>query len=160
MKVYLGKYKNNWISPYTIIEKVLFWKKDIDYRDYEKVSDFLMPFCEFLFKVLNKINPRIEYIKLDRYDTWNVDTTLARIILPMLIQHKKNKMGHPSILTEESWNDIIDKMIWSFNEILNGEDGAQFHHHHYIDWYGMKLYNDRIQEGLDLFGRHYRNLWE
>ena len=30
MKVYISNYRDHWLSPYTIIEKVLFWrKKDI-----------------------------------------------------------------------------------------------------------------------------------
>ncbi len=30
MKVYISKYRNHWISPYTILEKVCFWEKDKD----------------------------------------------------------------------------------------------------------------------------------
>ena len=30
MKVYINKYRNHWLSPYSIMEKVLFWKKWTD----------------------------------------------------------------------------------------------------------------------------------
>jgi hypothetical protein len=30
MKVYLSNYHNHWISPYTIMEKIVFWR-EIDY---------------------------------------------------------------------------------------------------------------------------------
>jgi len=31
---------------------------------------------------------------------------------------------------------------------------------HWTDYAGIKMHNDRIQEGLDLFGKYYRNLWD
>ena len=40
-------------------------------------------------------------VVIDRYDTWNMDDTLAHIILPMLKQLKENKHGAP-------WVDVDD----------------------------------------------------
>lgn len=31
---------------------------------------------------------------------------------------------------------------------------------HWTDYVGIEKHNERIQEGLDLFGKHYRNLWD
>jgi hypothetical protein len=31
---------------------------------------------------------------------------------------------------------------------------------HYFDAAGYTLYQDRIQEGLDLFAKYYRSLWD
>jgi len=31
---------------------------------------------------------------------------------------------------------------------------------HWTDFVGMELHNSRIQEGLDLFGKYYRSLWD
>jgi hypothetical protein len=31
---------------------------------------------------------------------------------------------------------------------------------HWYDHIGHKLHEERIQEGLDLFGKYYRNLWD
>ena len=101
MKVYISNYRNHWISPYTILEKVLFWK-DWDNIEYdtpwvEKWSNRLNPFCVALHKFLDFVFPRITYVKIDRYDTWNMDHTLCYIILPMLKQLKKDKHGAPYV---------------------------------------------------------------
>ena len=101
MKVYLSKYRNHWLSPYTILEKVLFWKDwaNIDYDEpwVEKWANRLEPFCIKLQKVLDFLHPRINYIKIDRYDTWDMDKTLSPIILPMLKQLKVTKQGAPMV---------------------------------------------------------------
>jgi len=43
MKVYFSNYRNHWISPYTILEKIFFWR-EIDYDEpiIEKWSNRLM----------------------------------------------------------------------------------------------------------------------
>jgi len=40
---------------------------------------------------------RVETILLDPYDTWNMDHTLALIIVPMLKQLKATKHGAPCV---------------------------------------------------------------
>ena len=40
-------------------------------------------------------------IQIDRYDTWNMDDTLAHIILPMLKQLKETKHGSPHVDLED-----------------------------------------------------------
>lgn len=133
-------------------------------------------------------------VKIDKYDTWNMDKTLSLIIFPMLVQMKKEKMGVPgSFLSEEynnlvssseyhlekesgplhkkekvlfkaavkAWNDVFDKMIWSFKEISTccpGED--KYFKNKSFDKAGYLKYNEKIQEGLTLFGTYYRNLWD
>jgi hypothetical protein len=39
------------------------------------------------------VHPKINYVKIDRYDTWSMDHTLAHIILPMLKQLKEKQHG-------------------------------------------------------------------
>jgi hypothetical protein len=48
-------------------------------------------------KFLDFVHPKINYVKIDRYDTWSMDHTLADIILPMLKQLKTTKHGSPSV---------------------------------------------------------------
>lgn len=99
MKVYISKYRNHWLSPYTILEKVLYWKdwENISYDTpwVEKWSDRLNLFCKALSWFLDKIHPPIKYVKIDYYDTWSMDCTLSPIILPMLKQLKATKHGSP-----------------------------------------------------------------
>lgn len=82
-------------------------------------------------------------IQIDRWDTWSLDHTLALIIHPALVQFKNNNNGHPSDMTGEEWDQIIDKMISAFAEILD-EDIS---------------FTEKGQEGLELFGKYFRHLW-
>ena len=40
-------------------------------------------------------------VHIDPYDTWNMDSTLSHIILPMLIQVRETKHGSPVIDDED-----------------------------------------------------------
>lgn len=102
MKVYLSCYRSHWISPYTIMEKIIFWR-EIDYNEpfIEKCSNILTPICVAIQKVLDFIHPQINYVKIDRWDTWSMDHTLAEIILPMLKQLKEQSHGSPFVDEED-----------------------------------------------------------
>ena len=45
-------------------------------------------------------------IRIDRYDTWSMDHTLAPIILPMLKQLKETKHGAPRV----DWEDVPEEL--------------------------------------------------
>ena len=102
MKVYKSNYRYHWISPYTVLEKVFFWR-EIDYDEplIEKWSDRLLPFSKAYQAVMDFIHPKIDYVKIDRYDTWSMDHTLADIILPMLKQLNTEKHGAPHVDDED-----------------------------------------------------------
>ena len=95
MKVYIGPYRN-WIGPYQIAEKILFW---MDKEKDERVHNFgawlgdtwVGKVCDW---VHSKKNRKVK-IRIDKYDTWNMDHALALIVLPMLIQLKATKHGSP-----------------------------------------------------------------
>jgi hypothetical protein len=160
MKVYLSKYRNHWISPYTICERVCWWR-EIDYDEpwVKTANRILEPACEVLKKILDWVHPEIRYVKIDRWDTWNMDSALTPIILPMLRQLQLTKHGSPHVAdedvpehlrstaappkadewdTDELWHDrwtwVLDQMIWSFEQ-LNSDWEAQFHSgEHDIYW--------------------------
>jgi hypothetical protein len=98
LKVYINKYRDNWLSPYTILDKVFFWR-EIDYEEpvIARWSDRLQPLCLALQSVLGVINPKIDWVKIDRWDTWSMDHTLSQIALPMLIQLQKSTHGAPGV---------------------------------------------------------------
>lgn len=160
MKIYISNYRYHWISPYSIAEKVCFWR-DIEYDEkwVRRLNSFLYPLMSIIMKILDTIHPRVEYIKIDKYDTWGMDTTLAMIVVPMLKQLKATKRGVPYDLTEEEWNVILDEMIWAFTEIAAGLNEEEFFENG-IDWDGLKVYNERIDKGTALFGKYYRALWD
>ena len=86
----------------------------------------------------------------DPSETWNLDETIARFILPRLRHLRENTHGYPHDLTEEMWDDIMGKMVKSFELSLleHGEDGYE------------EFDQEEMQEGLDLFAKHFRNLWD
>lgn len=93
-------------------------------------------------------------VRIDKWDTWNMDSTLTPIILPMLKQLKITKHGSPGNMPafhfdsnqypqmcfdfyssdddkawdegHKQWEEIMDKMIWSFEQ-LDTEWEQQFH---------------------------------
>jgi hypothetical protein len=80
------------------MEKIIFWR-EIDYDEpfIRKCNIVLSPICEAWQKFLNIIHPKINYVKIDRWDTWSMDHTLAEIILPMLKQLQNDKHGSPMV---------------------------------------------------------------
>jgi hypothetical protein len=164
MKVYINKYKDHWVSPYKICEVICFWR-EIDYDEpwVKRTSDILMPVCELWRKFLDIVDPKIDYVKIDRWDTWSMDSTLSPIILPMLKQLKTDKHGAPYTDDEDvparlrsttkaavkskknewdadcnhfkRWDWVMDEMIWAFEQLCDENNDAQFHTgEHDIEW--------------------------
>lgn len=169
MKVVIGPYKS-WISPYQIANALCFWVKPVkdEYGMSSKpdwVHDFgtwlsggnsgeswLLKACQW---IESKRSRRI-YVKIDKYDTWSMDHTLAYIILPMLKQLKADKHGAPSVDDEDvpaplrstapgardrcendwdlddhhftRWEYVLDEMIWAFEQQQDNAD-ADFYDH-------------------------------
>lgn len=202
MKVYLSKPRYHWISPYTILEKVFFWR-EIEYDEplIEKLSNMLMPFSKAYQKVMDFIHPEVSYIKIDYWDTWSMDYTLSPIILPMLVQLQKTKQGSPNVDDEDvpeylrstsapakenewdtddnwhkRWEWVMNEMIWAFTQLNDKDNEGQFYEHPEVDmeekdlskliskikcdYDALKAHNERIQNGLCLFGKYYRGLWD
>ena len=156
MKVYISKYRDHWLSPYTICEKICWWR-EIDYDEpwVQRTVKVLDPVMAVWRTILDTIHPPINLIKIDNYDTWSMDSTLTPIILPMLKQLKETKHGAP--YTEDKdvperlrsttkaavkskknswdsdgnhfkrWDWVLNEMIWSFEQLANDDWEAQFH---------------------------------
>lgn len=114
-------------------------------------------------------------------DIIDLDNTLARFILPRLKFYKKNVIGYPLEFTSEEWKDILDKMILSFELILDTSEpdfGEHKYHIEKIDDNISKLVEDpgstfdseaymkwnkdkesKINEGLKLFAEYFQSLW-
>ena len=167
MKVYINKYKDHWISPYTMLDYIFFWKDwskcsrtwkledslndDIEVTKggksryierpewVDKWSDRLSPISVAIQWVWDKLDRKIDYVKIDRWDTWSMDHTLSYIILPMLKQLKATTHGAPNVddddVPEElksttappkeneydtdgnhfkRWEYVLDEMIFAF----------------------------------------------
>ena len=161
MKVWISKYRDHWLSPYTILEKICFWRVyDHDDPWVERWASRLEPLCEGLRWVLDRIHPPITYVKIDPWDTWSMDHTLAHIILPMLRQLKATKHGSCPVDPEDvpehlhnkvqpsaannyddetvhkRWEWVMDELIWTFEQLHPDCDwSAQYHTgEHDIQW--------------------------
>jgi hypothetical protein len=128
VKVYKSNYRHHWISPYIILEKVFFWR-EIDYDEplIEKWSNRLLPFSKAYQAVMNFIRPQISYVKIDRYDTWSMDHTLADIILPMLKQLNTEKHGAPHVDDEDVPMEV---QSW----VSPAKDEYDIDGHHFARW--------------------------
>jgi hypothetical protein len=156
MRVKIGPHID-WIGPYQIAEMLLFWipKYTENYESnpaHDKVhkfgewlaedkngdSSYLARFCEW---VHSKKKRKVE-VRIDKYDTWNMDATLTYIILPMLKQLQKDKHGSPCVdmedVPEELRCEIVDhddktvhaRWDWVLNEIIFAFE----HKHPENDW--------------------------
>jgi len=94
-------------------------------------------------------------IQIDKFDVWSLDHTLAEIILPCLLQLKDVKHGLPNEFVDvggadydqqqsfdfytethreaweigsKRWDDVLDKMIWSFYQIAYVDYESLYHH--------------------------------
>lgn len=145
---------------------------------------------------------RDQDIVIHPYDTWNMDHTLALLIVPMLKQLKATKHGAPNVdcidvpmklqptqlevvryreegVTDKNffrrWDYVMDEMIWAFEQIIADDDEKPFYDHSEIspedsmeesvkklkvDREGLDNHNKRIENGLKLFGKYYRSLWD
>jgi hypothetical protein len=102
MKIWTSKYRSHWVSPYKIAETICFWR-EVDYDEpwVKQFNKIVGPVCEGWQWFLDKIHPRIVYVKIDHWDTWSFDHTLAEIILPGLRQLKATKHGSPMVDEED-----------------------------------------------------------
>jgi hypothetical protein len=133
MKIYTSKYRHHWVSPYTILEKVCFWEKDKDVfynhenkpdAPYEKWVDRLHVLCVAWRKFLDFVHPPIEYVKIDYWDTWSMDSTLAPIILPMLKQLRDTKHGSCIVDLE----DVPEELRGTGHESWDQQMSFDFYH--------------------------------
>lgn len=84
----------------------------------------------------------------DYRDTWNLDYNVAKYVLPRLKHLRNNNEGYPVGLTHKKWLRIEDKMIFAFEKLMDK------------DYFYDKKTDKKLQEGLDLFGKYFRNLWD
>jgi len=157
MKVKLGPY-TSWIGPYQIAEKIFFW---VDKYEESIWADRSYAFGKWLSKTwvndfcqwIHSFKKRQEYVKIDYYDHWNVDHTLAVIIAPLLVNLKAHKHGFGIIddedvpeylrstfgikkddygwdsLAEKRYEWFLDELIWAFSQHKSDDETGKFYDH-------------------------------
>ena len=171
MKIYISKYRNHWISPYTILDYMFFWtqwskcsrwtltetledekREKSTYVDHppwvDRWADRLTPISGFINRVLDFVHPRIEYVRIDPWDTWSMDSTLAEIVLPMLKQLKATKHGSPNVADD----DVPEHLRSTMAPSKENEWDIDSNHHARWDWV--------LAEMIFAFEMKSRNDWE
>lgn len=194
------------VEPEPKVGEVSSWSRD--HRESTLLN-------KFLTWVESKKKRKLE-VRIDKWDTWSMDSTLAHIILPMLKQLKETQHGCAMVdaedvpenlrvterqewdaqmdlfdmpiesevsLTEERWNYVMGEMIFAFecklddsweDKFQSGEIDMQWkkleggmslmidgpNNTFKCDYDGMKVVENRIQNGFRLFGKYYQNLWD
>lgn len=170
MKIKLIKERSYYISPYTIAKFLTFGGEVTPalVENLQPLSDYLQRICK-LFAPKDKV-------VIHNYDLWNLDYSLAHIILPSLKLLKINKGGAPfvddndvpdkiksikdpdyvpdefyvDIFFQDRWDYVIDEMIFAFDSIVNCEVDYELDN---------ETFQNRVNNGLRLFGKYYQNLW-
>jgi hypothetical protein len=128
MKVYIGPYKS-WIGPYQIAEKLMFWADKYD-DSVHRLGDWLdkVPGLSRFCLWIEGLRKQTIYIKIDKWDTWSMDHTLAMIVLPMLKQLQATKHGSPLVDLEDVPEHlrIVGHEDWSSQRQLQFDDQEQY----------------------------------
>jgi len=171
MYIKIGPY-TKWWGPYQIADLLQYVgvSEDRCYKIGEWLSEtWLMDFCNWI----ESKKKRTVKVRIDKYDTWSMDHTLALIVLPMLKQLQATKHGSPHVddsdvpeelrasnappvdpnsgdideLWHKRWDWILSEMIWAFEHLVDD------------NIYDPEV-ERRISNGLILFGKYYRALWD
>ena len=81
--------------------------------------------------------------------------------LPRLKRFKDVAITHPASMTEKEWDECLDEMIFALEFILDNE-GKYDEKRHIISCIDIVLrstHYDRAQNGLELLGKHWMDLW-
>jgi len=197
MKVIINSY-NNWFGPYQLAELLCWWVKKVP--DSDGILDkpqWVHNFGEWLAErkdgsntVLHKFllwidskKTRRTYVRIDRWDTWSMDHTLATIIVPMLKQLKATKHGAPQVNDSDvpehlqstsapakendwdvddnhfkRWDWVLDEMIWAFEQKIDDNSDDQFYTHPTEDEKRGKSFQEQIE--LIKIDREGLDLWQ
>ena len=210
MKVKIGNY-TNWFGPYQLAEKLCFWaKEEKDEYGIPCKPDWVHKFGEWLahgsiapepevgeirkwgddrpttwlYKLLNWIHDKKEQkieVRIDPWDTWSMDHTLAHIVLPMLKQLKATKHGAPYVDPKECppelqpkkqtkkqkdngetdsthferWDWVLDEMIFAFESKLDDSWEEQFESGEWdVQWKKLEDGNYQMVNGPNHTRKH------
>ena len=91
----------------------------------------------------------------DDTETWSLDQSIAKFVLPRLKRFKEINNGFPCHLKSEEWNNILDQIIDGFECVIKREDW-ELKPSDTDSWHEI---NKRAENGLKLFAEHFRELW-
>jgi len=112
-------------------------------------------------------------------DTWNFDYYLSKVIYQGLLWLKFHQHGYPATYNpkthrndynEKRWDEIMNKMIYSFRMVKEIEEGNREFYLKGIEKKDINLFKKlnclskeeakKMREGLNLFSKYYFCLWD
>lgn len=155
MKVVIGRYpssKRCRLFSSHMSEKYGYINWPIEYTRYERFLEKVERCVNWIYDqtinlLINEAKQKT-YVRIDPWDTWSMDCTLAHIILPMLKQLQDIKHGAPHVENEDvpeslranqtemrdyeydgstdihffaRWDWVMDEMIWAFEQKLRDD---------------------------------------
>ena len=167
MKVYMGPYTNRWTTQRfeNWYIRIKYGNKQVPYfngvdlvgiedvgdledgdwldRSVQKISDIWQDLLNLTVnQIIDEMDRRVK-VRIDPYDTWSMDHSLALIILPMLKQlrksaHSSGRVDDDDVPEElrstmvpavedydiddnyhKRWQWALGEMIWAFTQILD-----------------------------------------
>lgn len=119
----------------------------------------------------------VSNVEIHSSDLWSLDYTLSKIIHPALVKFKEEETGSGAIdkndvpehlhntygtkedfsenYSQEAWHWALDEMIWAFEQIANGNESEPF----FLNSPKGEAFRARRENGLRLFGKYFRSLW-
>jgi len=155
MKVYIGPYRYRWVSY--VHDRYMDKKYGVQWKEsstkFEHLLEKLEDGLQWLYNItINQIIDRRSdqkiKVRIDKYDTWSMDHTLAPIILPMLVQLKATKHGSPWVDDE----DVPEELRSTNAKPKENEYDTDSNHHLRWDWV--------LGEMIWAFEQKARNDWE
>jgi hypothetical protein len=88
----------------------------------------------------------------DDSETWSLDVSFAKLMLPRLKRFNEIKCGYPAHMKEKEWDSIIEEIIWGLEwftssgrwDLSNKAKEANF---------------KRAKAAIQLLAKHYTDLW-
>jgi hypothetical protein len=189
MKVKIGNYPHRWtcrIHTRYMDKKYGFVDWPTEYTRFERFLNKLEDCVQWIYNhtvnlYLDNAKQTVD-VRIDSWDTWSMDHTLADIILPMLKQLKETKHGAPYVDPKDvpielrpekqtkkqkdmgetdsthfaRWDWVLDEMIYAFDCKANKDDVWM----RFEEMDEIKAEQERISNGFRLFGKYYEALWD
>lgn len=117
--------------------------------DAEEAIDRILEWKKFYQKNHgSEVKKDVTEESINHEDLWNLDVTLARIILPYLRVFREHTIAYPASMKEKTWNKYLLQMERAF-EIIIREDGAL----------PSPEEDKAVERGLKLFAKYFQALW-
>lgn len=158
MKVKIGKYPSRLIATLyadymTKKYGLADWPPESKQTKFERFLDKLDDVIQACYRPINYFLDKREQkvsVKIDRWDTWSMDYTLAHIVVPMLKQLKDTKHGAPVVDLDDVPEELQPEKGWAEKYKTNGETDPNF----------FKRWDWVLDEMIWAFEQKARDNWE